>query len=290
MPDEVKDRVHALERQIIHRRDNTNDGGSDDDDSDDSTYDPNDVDDNNDSDDKSNDSDNSDADDDSDYSLSGDSDDEKSPDSYDVPGATHSDQPLPTPTSVELGGVNNTGNHNSRYLGVATNTNRNVGVATKITETNGNNITDLEAYVNELETELDNEIAELDRDYNQQDSETDGAFEPMEKNKADELRANATREQASDDAEMPALHNQGDDDDDSNGDSNDEPDDDAPEEPLGRLRNKRAPTYKHLKGRDGGGSLRTLARPHEFGGGRHQSHVILQRIIMTQYNLKQGIC
>ncbi len=31
-----------------------------------------------------------------------------------------------------------------------------------------------------------------------------------------------------------------------------------------------------------------MARPQEFGG-RHQSHVILQSIILTQYNLKQGI-
>jgi hypothetical protein len=44
-----------------------------------------------------------------------------------------------------------------------------------------------------------------------------------------------------------------------------------------------------LKGRDGDGSLPTVARPEEFKGGRHQAHIILQSIIMTQYNLKQGI-
>jgi hypothetical protein len=45
----------------------------------------------------------------------------------------------------------------------------------------------------------------------------------------------------------------------------------------------------NLKGRDGNGSLPTVARPHEFGGGRYQAHIILQSIVMTQYNLKQGI-
>jgi hypothetical protein len=216
MPDEVKDRVHALARRARASRgltftdsdgidldelypdeNNTNDDASDDDDSDDSTYDPNGVDNNNDSDNESNDSDDSDSDDDSDYAPPGDSDDEKSTDSYDFPGATPPNQPLPTPTSVELGGVNNTGNDNSRNVGVATEITRNVGVATKITETNENDNTDLEAYVNELETELDNEIAEVDSDYNQQDSEesddeTDGAFERMEEDEADKLRANAT--------------------------------------------------------------------------------------------------
>jgi hypothetical protein len=32
-----------------------------------------------------------------------------------------------------------------------------------------------------------------------------------------------------------------------------------------------------------------VARPHEFGSGKHQAHIILQSIVMTQYNLKQGI-
>jgi hypothetical protein len=260
MPDEVKDRVHALAHRAHASRgltftdsdgtdldelypddNNTNDNSSDDDDSDDSTYDPNDIEDNNDSDNESNDSDDSDSDDDSDYSPSINSDDEKSTDSYDLPGATPPDQPLPPPTSVEPGGVNNTGNDNSRNVGVATNTDRNVGVAT---ETNENDITYLEAYVNKLETELDNEIAAIDSNYNQQDSEesddeTNGSFEPMEEDEADELHADATCEQSSDDAEMPALHNRGSDDDDSDDDPDDDSDDDAPEEPLSRLRRKR---------------------------------------------------
>jgi hypothetical protein len=59
--------------------------------------------------------------------------------------------------------------------------------------------------------------------------------------------------------------------------------------PLPRLRPNRTPNYRHLKGRDGDGSLPTIARPEEFRGGRHQSHIILQNIVMTQYNLRQGI-
>jgi hypothetical protein len=58
---------------------------------------------------------------------------------------------------------------------------------------------------------------------------------------------------------------------------------------LPRLRKNRKPSYKHLKGRDGDGSLPTVARPDEFKGGKHQANVILQNIILTQCNLKQGI-
>jgi hypothetical protein len=96
--------------------------------------------------------------------------------------------------------VNDTGDRNDDP--------RNTGVETKITETNENDgieNTDLEAYVNELENELDNEIAELDSDYNQHDSdeaddETDDAFDPMDEGKGDEIRADADREQASNNA------------------------------------------------------------------------------------------
>ena len=35
--------------------------------------------------------------------------------------------------------------------------------------------------------------------------------------------------------------------------------------------------------------LPTVARPHKFRGSTYQAHVILQSIILTQYNLKQGI-
>jgi hypothetical protein len=61
------------------------------------------------------------------------------------------------------------------------------------------------------------------------------------------------------------------------------------DQPTTRLRRRRIPSYGHLKGREGDGSLPTVARPEEFGGRRHHANVILQSIIMTQYNLKQGI-
>jgi hypothetical protein len=120
---------------------------------------------------------------------------------------------------------------------------------------------DLETYVNELEAELDEEIAALDSDYDSEDN--------------DDAQADAAREQAIADI-------------DQEDDSDDESDGGIPQ-PLSRLRRNRTPSYKHLKGRDGDGSLPTIARPEEFRGGRHQSHVILQSIIFTQYNLKQGI-
>jgi hypothetical protein len=113
----------------------------------------------------------------------------------------------------------------------------------------------LESYVNGLETELDQEIAALNSDYD------------------------TTQEQASaDNDNMPN--------DSSDDESHDEEDDDTP---LPRLRRNRAPSYGHLKGRAGDGSLPTIARPDEFKGGGHQSHIILQSVILTQCNLKQGI-
>jgi hypothetical protein len=298
MPDEVKDRVHALARRARVSRgltftdsdgtdldeiypdndghdDNDDDNDNDDDDADGSTYNGTDGEDNlshNSDDDSDNDSDD---DDDSDYTPPND-DGDASTDSSNFSVSSTPDQPLSAPIYVKLGGVNNTGDRNDNP--------RNTGVETKITEVNENNEienTYLEAYVNELENELDNEIVELDSDYNQQDSdgsgdETDGAFEPMDEAEADKIRADATREQASDDAEMPKLHHRHDDNSDS--DSDDEPDN---KQPLDRLRRRRTPNYGHLKGRDGDGSLPTVARPHEFGGRKHQSHVILQSIIMT---------
>jgi hypothetical protein len=113
----------------------------------------------------------------------------------------------------------------------------------------------LESYVNELETELDEEIAALDSDHD------------------------TTREQVSaDNDNMPNDY--------SDDESHDEEDDATP---LSRLRCNRPPSYGHLKGQAGDGSLPTIARPDEFKGGRHQSHIILQSVILTQYNLKQDI-
>jgi hypothetical protein len=74
------------------------------------------------------------------------------------------------------------------------------------------------------------------------------------------------------------------------GDNESEPkDEDNDARPLPKLRRNRVPSYGHLKGQDGDGSLLTTTQPDEFKGGKHQAYVILQSIILTQYNLKQGI-
>jgi hypothetical protein len=112
--------------------------------------------------------------------------------------------------------------------------------------------TDLETYVDELKAELDQEIADLDSDYEES-------------------------------TDQDSNNEQTDDDDDTSTNENDA------NKPLPRLRWNRTPNYGHLKGRDRDGSLPTVARPEKFKGGRHQAHIILQTIIMTQYNLKQGI-
>jgi hypothetical protein len=86
------------------------------------------------------------------------------------------------------------------------------------------------------------------------------------------------------DSDIPSLsHNKESDDE---GSEDEDKDNNAS---LPRLRCNRTPTYGHLKGCDGDGSLPTIARPDEFQGGQHQAHVILQNIVMSQYNLKQGI-
>jgi hypothetical protein len=118
-----------------------------------------------------------------------------------------------------------------------------------------NEYPDLESYVNELETEPDKEIAALDSDHD------------------------TTQEQAS--ADKDNMPN-----DSSDDESHGKEDDNTP---IPRLRRNRAPSYQPLKGRAGDGSLPTIARHGEFKGGRHQSHIILQSVILTQYNLKQGI-
>jgi hypothetical protein len=78
--------------------------------------------------------------------------------------------------------------------------------------------------------------------------------------------------------------------DDSSEDGGSACNDNQPEtKPRPRLQQHCSPSYAHLKGRDSNGSLSAVARPHKFGGGRQQAHIILQSIVMTQYNLKQGI-
>jgi hypothetical protein len=148
---------------------------------------------------------------------------------------------------------------------------------------------DLKSYVNELEAELDNKIATMDSDYDPKidtDSETsdikpDATLDPIDEHEADAIQADATREQTSADDNI-------DESDDEDDESESEDKDDGGR-PLSRLRRNRVPSYGHLKGQDGDGSLPTIARPDKFKGGKHQAHVILQSIILTQYNFKQGI-
>jgi hypothetical protein len=98
---------------------------------------------------------------------------------------------------------------------------------------------------------------------------------PIDETEVDEIHAAAAQEQAS--ADKDISENEPSDNEDYN------QDDDTP---LPRLRRARTPSYNHLKGRNGDGTLPTIARPNEF---KHHTHVILQSIILTQYNLKQGI-
>jgi hypothetical protein len=146
-------------------------------------------------------------------------------------------------------------------------------------------VEDLEEFVEGLEAELDDKIANLDSNYDPNDSQSsgddvlEGNFGEINQDEIDGMRADATNEQ--DDAQMPRLGRSRQHDDESASDSDDEQD----EAPLPRLRRNRQPDYAHLKGRDGNGLLPTVARPHEF----HHAHLILEHIVMTQYNMKQGI-
>jgi hypothetical protein len=143
----------------------------------------------------------------------------------------------------------------------------------------------LETYVNELAAELDKEIAALDSGYDPEhpeyDIDLDNNVTPaVGENKIDEINAGATREQTNADNDLEHKE-------DSDNEHISGKDDNTP---IPRLRRNRTPSFRHLKGRDGDGSLPTVARPHQFRGCKYQAHVILQSIIFThQYNLKQGI-
>jgi hypothetical protein len=151
---------------------------------------------------------------------------------------------------------------------------------------------ELETFVNELETALDDEIDEIEQLNNDYRSGNDDNHEPnadigaavtptlINNHELDDIHADAARQQSSADNDVVT--------DDNNEEPNDDEDSD-PHTPRPRLRRNRTRCYGHLKGRPGNRSLPTVAQPHEFRGGKHQAHVILQSIIMTQYNLKQGI-
>jgi hypothetical protein len=142
---------------------------------------------------------------------------------------------------------------------------------------------ELEEYVNELEAELDAEIAGIDSGYSPESDtniDLDGSFTPINHEEAAALHDNAKPD------DVPALHAG---DASSDDKSDDKSDDENNDQLLPRLQRNCIPSYGHLKGRDGDGSLPSVARPDEFKGGPYQSHVILQSIIMMQHNLKQGI-
>jgi hypothetical protein len=287
MPDEVRDRVHALARRANANRglvftdsqgNNLDTLFPDDDRDADSNYDPT-------------------QDDGASYASSKDSDYNPSATSSQATDADDADNypDLAEPQPVELAGVddgitNPIAAPEAETPGVDTTGVDTPGVHAPEEETPG---VDLEIYVNELEAELDEEIAALDNDNDPNDS--------IDDQQTDETCAVAAREQASaDDVIEDASHEQNNDDNESDDEGqttlpivedayeSDDDDEDHGELPLPRLRRNRSPSYRHLKGRAGDGSLPTVARPREFGG-RHQSHVILQSIILTQYNLKQGI-
>jgi hypothetical protein len=137
----------------------------------------------------------------------------------------------------------------------------------------------LEEFVEGLEAKLDDEIADLDSDYDPNDSQSSGDdaleenLDDINQDEVDGLREQTIADPKDDDNSNDAAETE----------SHDSEPLNAP--PLPRLRRDRERNYAHLKGRDGDGSLPTVARPHEF----HHAHLVLEKIVMTQYNMRQGI-
>jgi hypothetical protein len=130
---------------------------------------------------------------------------------------------------------------------------------------------DLEEFVDGLKNELDAEIAEIDSEYipndnGASDDDLDTDIEEIDNGEEAELLGNSAREQST--ADMNAGESDDEEDmhplipaDDSDSDS----DSDEDTAPLPRFRRNRGLSYAHLKGREGDGSLPTVARPEEFG-------------------------
>jgi hypothetical protein len=269
MPAEVKDRVHGLARRAnAHRGIKFTDTEGNDldllfppsDDDDDSDYDPN-----HDDDDSSANSDDSSYNDDAATTNSGDNTGSVADEDHDnvaiipdppghqpgtIAGVDDATAAATTNAPDDIPGVNE--NEPDDIPGVNENEPDIAGVDDE------DDPTELVTYVNELETELDAEI----------DAINDGHV-PESPPESDDEESHWSESEE----EESASH---------------ENDDTLPRL-LPRLRRNRKPSCKHLKGHDGDGSLPTVARPDEFKGGKHQAHVILQNIILTQYNLKQGI-
>jgi hypothetical protein len=147
----------------------------------------------------------------------------------------------------------------------------------------------LEEYVDGLEAELDAEIAKLDSDYDPEDNDNaaDNGDDDLDSQFDDinnELTDETAREQATANTnDTPA-----------NEETVDDPvtaDDQQSSLRTSRRRGGGKPNYSHLKGQDGDGSLPTAAQPQEFGANRisnNDAYLILESIVLTQYNLKQG--
>ena len=150
---------------------------------------------------------------------------------------------------------------------------------------------DLESYVDRLEAQLDNEITGLNTTH---DSDNDHNSQ-----KSDSVDYDAVDT----DNEENSTTNDNSPDDVIDGDAADTDNDN--EKAVPDMTNGPTPTvvgghalqrrlmrnYRHLKGHDGDGLLPTVTRLEEFGRGvqRHDSHLILQSVVMSQYSMKQGI-
>jgi hypothetical protein len=248
MPAEAKDRVHGLARRANAHRGLkfTDTEGNDLDllfppsDDDDSHYDPN-----HDDDDSSATSDDSSYDDDAATTNSGDDTGSVADDGDDsvaiipdppghqpgaIAGVDGATAATTTNAPDDIPGVNE--NEPDDIPGVNENKPDIPGVDDK------DDPTELVTCANELETELDSEI----------DAINSGHVPELPPESDDE----ESHLSESDEEESDSHENDG-----------------TLPRPLPRLRRNRKPSYKHLKGRDGDGSLPTVARPDEVKGGKH---------------------
>jgi hypothetical protein len=154
---------------------------------------------------------------------------------------------------------------------------------------------DLEDFVDALESKLDAELAEIDSTYVPSDNGSSDDDPDTDTNvRTINMLGNTSRQQST--ANMNA---EGSDDEEETAplvpaDAEDSDDSDDGKEPaaLPRFRRNQGLSYTHLKGREGDGSLPTVARPEEFGASQvspNEAFLILESVMLTQYNLKQGI-
>ena len=285
MPAEVQDRVHALARHAnAHRGLSFTDGHGNDldelfpDDDSDSDFEPDDDASDASDDSDSNDSDNHDPRDPNLPELAGvDEPNDSIDDDNDVDDGATDDNDADNNAANDDASINDEDDDAADDPEPTSDAPHPPGVAAHHpVDTTGVDRTHLEDYVQELEAELDHELADIDNSVydptkdnpNTADTDLDDSFHPVDDNEATNLKDDAAREQAAADLTEPPIE----DDDSSEADDDNEPED----APLPRLRRNRTPNYSHLKGREGDGSLPTVARPKEFKSNKHSSHVILQ--------------